>query len=111
MIRAGRHAIPATQTTLRHLFDDSRQRIQLHRLLRARADARRLMLALHAHHGKKGRAAARCGVGLFSVNTRSSETELRSLSRAAPGATLFSAAHAITQAPQPEQRSKSITMP
>jgi hypothetical protein len=50
-------------------------------------------------------------IPLETLRTNIGVNPVRGVARAGAGGTLFSAAHAIMQAPQPVQRSKSITNP
>ena len=111
VIGAGGHAVAAAQTTLRHLHDDAGGLIDFDGLLRADFDAGRFVLAVHAQDGNEGFAAAGT---VHAVRNFADEHRREARARsalAAAGATLFSAAQATMHAPQPVQRSRSITMP
>src|ERR1035437_6222597 len=58
VVRAGGHAVAATEAALGHLADDSGGGVDIHRLLRADADAGGILAAMLAEDGDKGGAPA-----------------------------------------------------
>src|ERR1035441_3560505 len=59
VVGAGGHAIAATEAALGHLADDAGGGVDIHRLLRADADARGILAAMLAEDGDEGGAALR----------------------------------------------------
>src|ERR1035437_6725531 len=58
VVRAGGHAVAATESALGHLADDSGGGVDIHRLLRADADAGGILAAMLAEDGDEGGAPA-----------------------------------------------------
>src|ERR1035437_4143346 len=58
VVGAGGHAVAAAEAALGHLADDSGGRVDIHRLLRADADARGVLAAMLAEDGDEGGAPA-----------------------------------------------------
>ena len=109
VVRAGGHAVAAAQAAHRDLRDDARARDRPRPRSAGRptrrGSCRRTAGTSAARTPRAPRPApsTRC--------TRSQLMPVRSLARSAAGGTLFSTAQAMLQAPQPLQRSRSITIP